>query len=92
MNSTKQWLKVQEHKWNERNKRLTAIENLTGVAQNIQPFPIRFYDSADLDDPEMADYLVEMRGYGMINLNSASEERLETMIWGWGDKDESVNS
>ena len=44
---------------------------------NIQPFPIHFYDNADEDNPE-----VEMRGYGVINLNSIDKERLENMIWG----------
>ena len=40
------WLKLQEHKWNERNKRKEAINNLKGSNLIVAPFPV-IYNAED---------------------------------------------
>lgn len=40
MSAFEYWLKLQEHKWNERNKRYAAINNLRGSSLSVEPFPV----------------------------------------------------
>ena len=40
MKAFEYWLKLQEHKWNERNKRREAINNLKGSTLEVADFPI----------------------------------------------------
>ena len=42
MQAFEYWLKLQEHKWNERNRRREAINNLRGSDLNVAPFPILY--------------------------------------------------
>ena len=40
MQAFEYWLKLQQHKWAERNKRRNAINNLRGSALDVSDFPV----------------------------------------------------
>lgn len=76
MQAFEYWLKLQEHKWNERNKRREAINRLRGSALDVTPFPV-IYNAEQgtirrIDGT--IDYIVENTADFMIFI--------EELIWG----------
>lgn len=76
MQAFEYWLKLQEHKWAERNKRRNAINNLRGSALDVADFPVIY--NAENNTIKRVDgdieYIVENSEDFMLFV--------ESLIWG----------
>ena len=76
MQAFEYWLKLQQHKWAERNKRRNAINNLRGSALDVADFPVIY--NAENNTIKRVDgdieYIVENSEDFMLFV--------ESLIWG----------
>ena len=75
MQAFEYWLKLQEHKWAERNKRRNAINNLRGSALDVADFPVIYNAENNIKrvDGDI-EYIVENSEDFMLFV--------ESLIWG----------
>jgi hypothetical protein len=76
MQAFEYWLKLQEHKWNERNKRRSAINDLRGSDLTVLPFPVIY--SAEENTIKRIDGEIEY----IVDNSDDFMEFVEQLIWG----------